>query len=385
MPGPFRNHRSDTQVLNQNTLPFSRCNKRLIQREEGWIEVTDVPILTGECLWHIYQDEAEDIVAPGGVLIADPVERNRAINAAYARLWLADPRFQWAGLAAFASKQVGCGMLHATSMMDLIEQERAAREALRGFYESEFKTEELPATDQPALAAAIRRHLMAANANPVSTYDSYKKNEPLSLIQTAFDYVNKMMALGNTTLFLDIYPLHAFYAKRGIKEFKRCLGDRINIKGHSDFPILWPVGQGELEFGEMYKEVIEGFEAIESGQIAKSVNRLAWHEQQNILQPSMYSKSRLVALLRGNHASFILDFPTGVAQALELTLSSQCKPLDDGRTIGFSDSIFADLSDFDQRMPFVLRAASQFDEMLNDHRRAQLEQSIAEIAVGVTS
>ncbi len=75
--------------------------------------VTDVPILTCSCLWRTYQREAEEIVAPKGVLIADPVARNRAINAAYARLWLHDPRFQWAGLAAFASKQVGCGLLHA--------------------------------------------------------------------------------------------------------------------------------------------------------------------------------------------------------------------------------------------------------------------------------
>lgn len=52
---------------------------------------------------------AEAIVAPGGILIADPKARNRAINAAYANLWLKDPRFQWAGLAAFASKQVGVG------------------------------------------------------------------------------------------------------------------------------------------------------------------------------------------------------------------------------------------------------------------------------------
>jgi uncharacterized Zn-binding protein involved in type VI secretion len=61
-----------------------------------------------------HQDQAEAIVAPGGTLIADPKARNRAINAAYAQLWRLDNRFQWAGLAAFASKQVGCGLLHAS-------------------------------------------------------------------------------------------------------------------------------------------------------------------------------------------------------------------------------------------------------------------------------
>jgi len=52
------------------------------------------------------------------------VEHNQVINAAYARLWLQDSRFQWAGLAAFASKQVGCGLLHASNTVDLIGQQR---------------------------------------------------------------------------------------------------------------------------------------------------------------------------------------------------------------------------------------------------------------------
>ena len=385
MPAPFKSHPSDTQVLNQNTHPLSECPKRLVKREHGWIEVTDVPILTGECLWHIYQKEAEEIVAPGGVLIPDPVARNRAINAAYARLWLADPRFQWAGLAAFASKQVGCGMLHATRVTQLIDDEREAREALRSFYESGMRPAKLPDTENPALKAAIERHLMAANANPVSAYDAYTKGRPLSLIQESFEFVNKMMALGNTTLFLDVYPLHAFYARRGIEEFRQCLRMRKNIDGHSDFPVLWPVHRDILAFGIYQEEVLLGFEAIGSGEIAESVKQLAIHEQKNILQPSMYSNRWLVKLLRGNHASFVIGFPSGVSQAIEVTLSSQCTPVKDGRTISFSDSVFADLSVLKERMPFVFRAAEQFHTMLNDHRRPQIEQSIREIANGAPS
>ena len=385
MPAPFKSHPSDTQVLNQNTHPLSECPKRLVKREHGWIEVTDVPILTGECLWHIYQKEAEEIVAPGGVLIPDPVARNRAINAAYARLWLADPRFQWAGLAAFASKQVGCGMLHATRVTQLIDDEREAREALRSFYESGMRPAKLPDTENPALKAAIERHLMAANANPVSTYDAYKRGRLLSLIQESFEFVNKMMALGNTTLFLDVYPLHAFYARRGIEEFRQCLRMRKNIDGHSDFPVLWPVHRDILAFGIYQEEVLLGFEAIGSGEIAESVKQLAIHEQKNILQPSMYSNRWLVKLLRGNHASFVIGFPSGVSQAIEVTLSSQCTPVKDGRTISFSDSVFADLSVLKERMPFVFRAAEQFHTMLNDHRRPQIEQSIREIANGAPS
>jgi hypothetical protein len=62
--------------------------------------------------WRFFQKKAEAIVS-----VDDPVERNRRINAAYAQWWLDDHRFQWAGLAAFASKQVGCGLLNAAEMI----------------------------------------------------------------------------------------------------------------------------------------------------------------------------------------------------------------------------------------------------------------------------
>lgn len=81
--------------------------------------------------WRFYQKQAEAVVAPNGQLIADPKARNRAINSAYAHLWQRDKRFQWAGLAAFASKQVGCGLLHAAESIDNIQVEYEAREHLR--------------------------------------------------------------------------------------------------------------------------------------------------------------------------------------------------------------------------------------------------------------
>ncbi|WP_412072494.1 hypothetical protein [Pseudomonas fluorescens] len=56
--------------------------------------------------------------------------------------------------------------------------------------------------------------------------------------------------------------------------------------------------------------------------------------------------------------------------------------LDDGRTIGFSNNPMADLSDIEQRMAFVLKAAAQFDELLRNGNRHQIEQAIREIAAG---
>ncbi len=127
---------------------------------------------------------------------------------------------------------------------------------------------------------------------------------------------------------------------------------------------------------------MEGFNAIDRGDLAGGVEHLAVHEQRNILQPSMYNDWKLVLALRVNHLSFVTNFPSGLAQAIELTLASHCQAVEDGRTVGFSDNPLADLSAFKQRMPFVLKAAARFDQMLNGSDRSNLEQSIRDIAAG---
>lgn len=375
----FKNQPSDQQRLNHNSTPVAECECKEERLYGSKTLITDVPILTCACLWRHYQREAEEIVAPGGVLIADPVERNRVINAAYARLWLHDSRFQWAGLAAFASKQVGCGLLHAADSIDLIRDEQEARQRVRDS-RSEFGL--LTPGEMSGQADELRDYKEADARNPVPSVDFRATGDDLSLVQQQFRHVHDMMALGNTTLFLDVFPLHEFYAKRGLKELKTCLKAREGIYGHPKHPVLWPVGQENLKFGRNHEEIQQAFEALDSGDIAKSVEHLAWHEQQNILQPTIYQNRQLVALLRANHASYVTGFPAGIAQAIELTLSSQCQSVNDGRTIGFSDSPLADLSDLRQRMPFVLRAAARFDQMLNDTNRSVLEQSIGDIATG---
>lgn len=372
----FKDHPSDTQILNENTKPLDECETRIMELYGVEMEVTQVPILTCDCLWRIYQREAEEIVAPGGVLIADPIERNRAINAAYARLWLHNSRFQWAGLAAFASKQVGCGLLHAANVTELIEAEHEARQPLRDNRREWGLFTKHNMDDQTIL---VQKYKATDDLNPMPADWRCNSDEP-SVAQNQFQYVNEMMALGNTTLFLDIFPLHAFYKKRGLAELKKCLQNRAAIYGHPKFPVLWLVDPIRLPFGEVYEEILKAFTAIEAGEIAESVKLLAHHEQKNILQPTIYKESRLALLLRANHASFVTDMPSGVAQAIELTLSNKCQRADDDSTIGFSDNPLADLSNVEQRMEFVLRAAKRFNTMLHDHNRSALEQSIKEIA-----
>lgn len=289
---------SDAQRLNHNITPVDdcACGEELLYGER--VQVTEVPVLTCQCLWRRYQRAAEAIVAPNGVHIADPVARNRAINAAYARLWLHDSRFQWAGLAAFASKQVGCGLLHAAQSIERIREEYEARQRLR---DSRRESGLLTPEKMPGQAEDLREYQQAQARNPLSAMDARVPGEELSVAEQQFRHVYEMMAMGNTTLFLDVYPLHQFYAVRGLAELKKCLRDWEKIQGHAKWPVLWPVGQDTLRFGDVYPEIEVAFEAIEAGKIAESVKHLAWHEQQNILQPTIYENSHLVALLRGNH------------------------------------------------------------------------------------
>jgi hypothetical protein len=56
--------------------------------------------------------------------------------------------------------------------------------------------------------------------------------------------------------------------------------------------------------------------------------------------------------------------------------------LDTRRCIDFVNNPFDDLSDIKQRMAFVLRAAAQFDRLLQRDKRHEIEQSIRDIALG---
>ncbi|MHC8317862.1 PAAR domain-containing protein [Pseudomonas sp. LB3P31] len=348
----------------------------------------DVSALSCENLWRTYQQQAEAIVAPGGVLIADPMARNRAINAAYARLWLDDNRFQWAGLAAFASKQVGCGLLHAADSIENIQTEyeseqrrdESAKRAFFGLVGSPSEREKQAKLQE--YEQRQRDYDQALRDSPIPGSKARIGDESLSIVQRAVLFVHDMLALGNTTLFLDVYPLHAFYKERGLAALKNCLPSRENLYGHAQHPTLWPITQDILKFGTDYDQILQAFEAIEEGNIADSVAILAEHEQVNILQPAMYDNWQMNWSLRSNHFVYVTGFLSGTTQAIELTLASQCERIDFSRTVRFSDDLFANLSKVNQRMPFVLRAAEQFDSLLRDGNRHLIMQAIQDIAAG---
>jgi hypothetical protein len=119
----FTKHQHDPVPLHRNTMPVAECGVHSATVGGKPCKAIDVPILSCASVWLRVQKEAEAWITVDGKLIADPIQRNRQINKAYAQLWLADKRFQWAGLAAFSSKQVGCGLLHATENIDKSQEE----------------------------------------------------------------------------------------------------------------------------------------------------------------------------------------------------------------------------------------------------------------------
>jgi len=293
--------------------------------------------------WRFYQKQAEAIVA-----VDDPIARNRRINAAYAQLWLDDHRFQWAGLAAFASKQVGCGLLNAADMIVKSASDSAAN--LRKV--------------TSVGAAAWMMGYGAQSAAGAATAEGAGK-------------VYQMLAKGNTSLFLDVWPLHMFYRKFGLQRFKRCLQERQALRG----VVVWPIADRVL-FAETKPEVLRAFSAIDSGDISTGVEQLAQHEQLNILQPAMYNDPAFALLMRANQFAWALHIPTGSAREIQLAFANECTVTGaNARNERFSKEPLANLADGAQRMAFVLRAAERFDQLLRDPlQKYDVESSLFLIA-----
>lgn len=297
--------------------------------------------------WRVYQKKAEAIVSAD-----DPIVRNRRINAAYAQLWLDDHRFQWAGLAAFASKQVGCGLLNAAEMIGKSNQQRNA-------YQQWDRT-----------SSPLER---------LSPYASPRMPVPDQAYGEAARRVYEMLAKGNTALFLDIWPLHMFYREFGLQRFERCLPERALLNG----AVLWPIAD-QVPFGTVKDEIRRGFIAIDAGNLTDGEAQLARDEQLNILQPAMYNDPGFATLMRANQFAWALNIPTGSAREIQLTLANQCTVTGaNAKYEIFSKEPLANLADPNQRMAFVLRAANRFDELLHHSiERHSVESSLFLLARG---
>lgn len=343
-PNPwFAMHKYHGIPIHRNIKPIGECKLHHQIGPAATVEkAIGVPILTPEHLWRSFQLEAENILSIDGSLEGNDRERNRRINAAYAKLWLADNRFQWAGLTAFASKQVGCGLLHSA---DVNAKNRRVREQLGRAYAA-----------YPGAGASTMVQ---------------------SFTETAAGYMVKKLGFGNAHLFLDIYPLHRFFMEREWEEFNAYLDKRQNDK----YPVHWAVDRNTLRFGTPFAEIKNGFRHIVSGDLASSVESLAQHEQVNILQKLMYNDPVLQKLLAVNQYAWATDFPTGDYEEIKLTLSAECRAKN-GFTSWFSKKTGAQLWLTAERMPFVLAAARRFHRLVHGPERPYVEASLRTIAAG---
>jgi hypothetical protein len=324
---PYTEHAHDRIQLNRNIVPIPECRVNSALKNGKIIKVVDVPILGCPSVWLRCQEEAQNWISDceGELMQTRPELINARINAAYAYLWLTDHRFQWAGLAAFASKQVGCGLLHSAQMVTRAK---------------------------------------AGDAGPLDRAAG-----------VGAEYMHRQLAIANRSLFLDIYPLHRFYTLRGIDGIRACLDERQLIRDK----VKWEVKE-KLPFGVPFKEIKAGFEAIERGDLMESVRQLARHEQINVLQKVLYDDSRTRALLDGNQAAWVVGFPSGFYEEVQLTLAAQCWPLSTFSRL-FNKSLTVKLYDQDDRMAFVDKAAEDFDKLLRK-RPADVERSLKQIYLG---
>ncbi len=251
----------------------------------------------------------------------------------------------WASLAAFASRQVGCGLLHSA---DIIDAHRRERET-------------------------IERSLGQGSA-PGVQYGATLKH---LLTETGARDMMRRLGHGQTHVFLDIYPLHRFYMERGWDEFHSCLPARADLR----YAVHWEVSRKTLAFATPFPEVPAGFELIERGRIADSVRTLAQHEQVNVLQRIMYDETVMRMLLDWNQLAWAVELPSGDYEEIRLNLSAQC-PARDGTTVTFSKDRHARLWEPAERMPFVFDAAARLDELLGGQERARVEESIRDVAAG---
>ncbi|EEF22469.1 conserved hypothetical protein [Ricinus communis] len=175
------------------------------------------------------------------------------------------------------------------------------------------------------------------------------------------------LSLGNITVFLDVYPLHRFYALYGLQRLR----ETINARQLAADRVRWPVASRVLPFGQPFREIADGFALVDADRIADSVMKLAWHEQVNVLQRVIYDEPKTRLAFDANQIGATAGAWPGRFAPIELVFDAN------HRTI-FSPRQDAHLYDVGQRMDYVSRAAAQFDEMVRT-QPATVEAALREI------
>lgn len=275
-------------------------------------------------------------------LVMDYSARAARIAATYARFYLeqeegCDPalkgRFYWMGLAAFASKQVKCGL-------DFIP-------------------------DDPTLLLAP----------PVAQVP----------MRIGKNYLGK----GNFWLFQDIFVWHWFYANYP-EQFTSCAPERDARTYLPDVKAMvnsLPWAGDALPILNNFKVpspdyVIQGFSAIAATESAvgnnrrnfqyESLLRIADHEQRKILQPLIYNDLNFTLTLDGQQMTeFLPFFPKRLA-----TFSTACDANNSKLKVVMTEGKLYNETD---RMRFIGNIADQYHKLMSQ-QKAYMEGEILSIA-----
>jgi hypothetical protein len=198
---------------------------------------------------------------------ADPFTRNNMISAAYAKVYQQAPHLEWFGAAAFASKQVGCGMAHARDV---------------------------------------------ANSWLPKVTDAIGITKDSELLAKA---TVQKLGDGNKMVFEEMYPAQQFYKKHGIDGLKRCASER-------NPPLPDKIVQG-------FTLANEGRAENNPSKIHKGAETILWQEQIVTLQKAAYDDALLERALKENQKWSESWLPTfGLAQPNMVVFDAECVAAD---------------------------------------------------------
>jgi hypothetical protein len=222
---------------------------------------------TADCkaLWAKYDAEAFNIIK--GVDHNHRL-RNHVIVGAWSDAYLDNREFHWMGMAAYASKQVGCGMDSALAQRDM--------------------GQDLRSTPWWVPGGQTARDLGTAQA-------------------AGAQYTYNALGDTNREVFLDAYPMHRFYAEQGFAKLQACASARPG----------------------MSQEALKGFEYLERFKetgdrkwLTKSSEQLLLHEQIKVIQPLAYDRFMMRRILDTQRVAGgrVPGIP-----AMQLTLTTACE------------------------------------------------------------
>lgn len=222
---------------------------------------------TADCkaLWAKYDAEAFNIIKS---VDHNHRLRNHVIVGAWSDAALDNPEFHWMGMAAYASKQVGCGMDAALAQRDLGDKLRQTPGWVPG----------------------------GQTARDVG-----------SLQSASSQYAYNSLGDTNRDVFLDAYPMHRFYAEQGFAKLQSCASARPGMSAEA---------LKGFEYLERYKETGD------RRWLTKSSEQLLLHEQIKVIQPLAYDRFAMRRIL---DAQRLAGGRVPGIPAMQLTLTTACE------------------------------------------------------------